>query len=283
MAGTENGPRPEAVVVPNAAAPLGAAASSPSDSAGLPWAGRHFDRNAFSGDDGSANPELLRALARFQLAVPAGSVSQSIVVDAVRSSRLLIPLVATHAESGVAASGLTVDKSAELSIVTVAGPDGRNVLPVFSSVAAMARWNPTARPVPADAVRVGLAAASENTELIVLDPGSQTEFALRRPAVWAVAQQEPWVPSFDDPVVAEEFARIAESETLVLALVLTSGDPAAVLAAPELCVTLTLAPGLDDTELARLLARLTTQFSASESIAARVDSLQLRLRTANAS
>jgi hypothetical protein len=42
--------------------------------------------------------------------------------------------------------------------VTVAAPDGRRVLPVFTSVA-IAAWDPRARPVPADGVRTALSAA----------------------------------------------------------------------------------------------------------------------------
>src|SRR5690554_915468 len=92
------------------------------DSAGQPWAGRSFGETAFADDDGSAPPELLEALRRFR----AHESDEAMVVDAVRTTRLLIPLMAALGESGVNDRGVTVDKSAELSIVTVAGPDGRN-------------------------------------------------------------------------------------------------------------------------------------------------------------
>src|SRR5690606_14137168 len=97
------------------------------------------------------------------------------VVDAFRNARLLIPLVAEAGDEGVNDRGVRVDKTQELSIVTVGGPDGRAVLPVFSSVATMAAWNDAARPVPADGRRVALAAASEGTDLVVIDPTSRTE------------------------------------------------------------------------------------------------------------
>ena len=63
------------------------------------------------------------------------------------------------------------------------------------------RWDAAARPVPADGVRTALAAADDDTDLIVIDPGSETEFVLRRPAVWAIAQGIPWEPSFTSPEV----------------------------------------------------------------------------------
>lgn len=243
------------------------------DSAGQPWAGRHFEQSPSSGDDGSAPPQLMDAIARFQ----AGQRGESEVVDAFRSARVLIPLLAVLGEAGVNEHGKKIDKSQELSIVTVGGPDGRNVLPVFSSVAAMTAWNVKARPVPADGVRVALAAASENTDLVVLDPTSDTEFAIRRPALWAVAQQREWVPSYASAPVAGEFARLASEEPAVRSVALASGDPTARLAGPELAVQLTLIEGLDEQQLAALLERLATRWSQSELVAEMVDSLAVSL------
>ena len=54
----------------------------------------------------------------------------------------------------------------------MAAADGRRVLPVFTSVASMQRWDAAARPVPADGVRTALAASADDTDLIVIDPGS---------------------------------------------------------------------------------------------------------------
>ncbi len=238
------------------------------DSAGQPWAGRSFDENSHSSDDGSAPPALSAALARFR----AGELGQAGVVDALRGARLLIPLVAHLGEAGENEHGHTIDKSQELSIVTVAGPDGRNVLPVFSSVAAMSTWNPQARPVPADGVRVALAAASEETDLVVLDPLSETEFAVRRPALWAIAQ-----PSFESAAVLEAFEASVRTELSVLSVALVAGDPAARLAGPELIVRLELIDGLTRELLDATLDRLAQRWAASEVIATQVDSLTVRL------
>ncbi|MFM9919754.1 SseB family protein [Lacisediminihabitans sp. H27-G8] len=244
----------------------------------MPWEGRRFEHGASSDDDGSAPAALSLALAQFA----AGEIGSAGVVDAVRGSRLLIPLVAQLGESAIGDHEHPVDKSAELSIVTVAGPDGRNVMPVFSSVEAMRRWKPLARPVPADAVRVALAAASEGTELVVLDPTSPTEFVIRRPALWAIAQSQPWSPSHLDAGVLDEFRLSIEREPAVASLSLEPGDPDARLAGPELVVNLALVPGLDRVELDAVLARLQARWSASEAIAAGVDSLAVRLGTAGA-
>lgn len=243
------------------------------DSAGVPWAGRHFEQGPTSDDDGTAPAVLVEAIARFR----AGDGGEQAVVAAVIQSRLLIPLVAALGDSGVGPHGHIIDKSAELSIVTVAGPDGRDVLPAFSSVTAMQGWNPKARPVPADAVRVALAAASEQTDIVVLDPTAPTEFAIRRPALWAIAQSLPWIPSYLDPEVLHEFMTSATDEPSVARIELAPGDPDARLAGPELVVTLTLQPGLVQQSLDELLARLQQRWAASELIAARVDSLAVKL------
>ncbi|WP_448004189.1 SseB family protein [Agromyces bauzanensis] len=245
------------------------------DSAGVPWAGRSFQPNPHADDDGRAPEGLAEAIRRFR----AGEGGQAEVVAEFARSRLLIPLLAELGDGGaeVGAHGLAVDKSQELSIVTVEGPDGRRVLPVFASVDAMTRWNPVARPVPADGVRVALAAADDGTDLVVLDPGSDTEFVLRRPAVWAVAQQQPWHPSFESPDVRAAFERSIRTELAALGIELAAGDPDARLAGPELVVRLSLVDGLTRAELDAVLQRLATRWAADDAIATLVDSLTVRL------
>ena len=253
------------------------------DSAGRPWAGRSFESNPHASDDGRMPPALGAALDRFQV----GDGSPADVVAAFRVSRLLVPLLAELGDpstgsvgpggTDVGAHGLAVEKSQELSIVTVEAPDGRRVLPVFGSVQAMSAWNPMARPVPADGVRVALAAADDGTELVVLDPGSPTEFVLRRPAVWAVAQSQPWVPPFESAAVAAAFERSVASELAVLGVDLLPGDPEARLRGPELVVRLRLVAGLTRGELDATTARLARRWAEDDAIATGVDSLVVRL------
>lgn len=243
------------------------------DSAGVPWEGRAFESNPHSGDDGSADPALLAALLRFRT----GEGSQVEVVDAFRAARVLIPLIAEKGEEGVAPSGLAVDKTQELSIVTVAAPDGRKVQPVFSSVTAMQKWDPTARPIPVEAIRAALAASSEDTDLIVLDPTSDTEFVIRRPAVWAIAQEQAWEPSFHS---REVFAALQESiahELAVIDIAVASGDPDARLHGPELIVILELIDGLEREVLDAVLARLAQRWASDDRIAVLADSLTVKL------
>lgn len=243
------------------------------DSAGVPWEGRSFQANPHSGDDGSADPALLAALTAFH----AGEGPATAVVDAYRAARLLIPLVAEKGDDGVGPTGLTVDKTQELSIVTVAAPDGRRVLPVFTSVTTMSRWDAAARPVPADGVRTALSAAADDTELIVIDPGSDTEFVLRRPAVWAIGQGQAWEPPHVSPDV---FAGLQESigtELGVLDLSVAAGDPHSRLRGPELVVSLHLVDGLDQAALDAILQRLASRWATDDRVAVLVDSLTVKL------
>jgi len=243
------------------------------DSAGVPWQGRSFEANPHAGDDGSADPALLAALTAFH----EGAGDAAAVVAAYRGARLLIPLVAEAGDVGVAPSGLAVDKTQELSIVTVAAPDGRRVLPVFTSVGALAAWDPTARPVPADGVRTALSAAADDTDLIVVDPASATEFVLRRPAVWAIGQGQRWEPAHLNP---EVFAGLQESiggELGVLDLSVENGDPSGRLRGPELVVRLHLVDGLEKTELDAILQRLAARWAVDDRVAVLVDSLTVKL------
>ncbi len=244
-----------------------------SDSAGTPWAGREFDVNNFAGDDGSAPAPLIAALKKFQN----GEALAEDVIDAIRQSRLLIPLLANLGESEVGAHGHKVDKSAELSIVTVATPDDQNGLPVFSSVAAMQKWNPIARPVPADARRVALAAAAEENTRIILDPENETEFAIRRPAIAAIAQGLNWVHPARNLQVFEELKRIVQQFDHFMMFELQDCDPQSRLHSAELMLVMTLSPGLSQEEVAELMQRFAVKLGESELVAEHVDSLRVKL------
>lgn len=244
------------------------------DSAGVPWEGRSFESNPHAADDGSADPALLAALLRFR----AGDGSQVEVVDAFRAARVLIPLIAEKGEEGVGPHGLAVDKTQELSIVTVAAPDGRRVQPVFSSVDTMRAWDAAARPIPVEAVRVALSASAEDTDLIVLDPTSATEFVIRRPAVWAIAQGHAWEPSFLSPEVVRALQESVAHELAVIDVAVAAGDPDARLRGPELIVILELVDGLEREVLDAVLARLAQRWAADDRIAVLADSLTVKLR-----
>lgn len=247
---------------------------SKGDSAGQTWQGRSFSANTFGSDDGSAPAQLLTVMEQFR----AGQAQAPEVVATLAGVRVLIPLLAEAGDMGFTDAGLRVDKTQELSIVTVAGPDGRKVLPVFSSVAAMQHWDAKARPVPVEFQRAALAAADDGSELIVLDPGSDdTEFVVRRPAVWAVAQGFDWLPSYADREVLDAVAQVAAAEPAIQAVQLLNGDPGARFAQAETIVQLAIAQGLDQAQLGELLDRFSQKLMSQELIIDRVDSLGLKV------
>lgn len=253
--------------------------ASATDSAGQPWAGRSFDDNPYRDDDGTIPADVERAMDAFR----AGECGPEGVVDALRHARVLVPLIAELGESGTNDDGVTVDKSAELSIVTVQGPDGRPVLPVFTSTDAMRTWNVRARPIPIGMRRVAAAVVEEGTDLIIVDPGSATEFGVRRPASWAIVREEPWSPAWANAEVATAVAAGVSSEALVASIEMAPGGSGLGLEGPELLVTLRVPADATRDELAALAARAQAAWQEDESIALGVDSMTLRLAPASES
>ncbi|MEO5919979.1 MAG: SseB family protein [Pseudolysinimonas sp.] len=239
------------------------------DSAGVPWEGRSFHENPDAADDGSAPERVIEAIRRFR----AHEVGLVDVVEALHDARLLLPLLATRGDEGIGAHGQLVDKTQELSLVTAAGPDGRPVLPAFTSTDTMRQWNASARPIPITVPRIALAVAAEGTPLIIVDPGSPTQFVVRRPAFPALATGARWIPCFEDPGVLDAFLESSSGEGELVAMQLAPGDPDARLAGAELLVQLSVREGLDKAELDALVARLGERWAADALIAERVDSI----------
>ena len=252
------------------------------DSAGRPWQGRSFDTNEYAQDDGTAPSELIDALVQFRSEETEELRTQlhQHVIDVVRTSRLLIPLIAEAGDVGITAEGLAVDKTQELSIVTVAGPQGQKVLPVFSSVDAMKQWNTTSRPVPVEARRAALAAAADGAQWMVLDPASETALVIKRPEVEAIAQDIPWIPAFSDENIAEVISRSCDAEESVQGFQLLSGDPYARGQGEDLIVQLTLSPGLEASQVEALIQRLTQSWAQTTVFAEKVDAMRVQILSA---
>ena len=203
------------------------------------------------------------------------------MLSAIGKARLLIPLIANLGEGGEGAHGHQVDKSADLSIVTVMTPDNQRALPVFSSVAAMNHWNPEARPVPNDGRKVCLAAASEGNTRVVLDPLSPTEFVVRRPGIAAIAQDLTWIPPHNNAEVVEIINGVLEDNPAVDSFTLLDGDPSCRLTGQELVVVLYLEPGLTQDQLKALEADFFTAISNSERFVELVDAVGVRFLAAS--
>ena len=244
-----------------------------SDSAGVPWGGRTLPPGGFSGDDGTADADLSAALA----AVRAGLADDRVVVQALALARLLVPIVAVLGEAAepVAGGAHGGDKGADMALVTLAGPDGRRALPVFSSVAALAAGDSTARPVPVEARRAAVSAVAEGCDLMVLDPAGPTTYVVSRPAMWALGSGREWRPAHHDDDVRAAIGAAVGAEPDVEGFEAVRGAEA------ELQVVLSVRAGLDAEQVRATAQRVADALQASDVVRERVDGLELRVRSAS--
>ena len=226
----------------------------------------------FSGDDGAADPILVRRLGDYR----AGTGDLAAVVGAFETSRVFVAVVAVAVETGQSSlTGLTSDRNAEMSLVMIDGPAGHKTLPVFSDLAALSRWSEQARPVPVEARRAALSGVDEGCDLIVIDPGGPVRAVLPRPAVWAVAQGRSWQPSWADPAVREAVLNRVRAVAGVSGASCEAGSRA------ELRVVVQVVAGLDRSGLDTVTGAVSQALAAEELVAERVDSIELTLRAAS--
>lgn len=265
-------------------------AGEPTDSAGQAWAGRDLSGGGnplhnFDDDDGEPDAGYLEAIA----ALKAGTGTEKTVHEALAHARLFVPVVATLAEGGIGEQGFVEDKESDMALVTIQAPDGRPALPVFSSVALLQAWHREARPVAVYAPRAALSAAAEKAQLLVIDPAAETTFVLRRPAMWALAQQQEWTPSYADEALLPLLQAAADADPAVLGITAAPGRGVASRAAdgtvmagggagPELRVDISLRAGMAPEEVKATVGRLQQALGADPEFGARVDSLELRLQ-----
>lgn len=267
-------------------------AGRPADSAGVAWEGRDLGGagidgsanplHAFDTDDGTADPAWGPVLDR--LAV--GESGEAEVVDTLSRMRVfaaVLPTVAEHDEHGG-------DKEADVALVTLRAPDGRAALPVFTNVPALTAWHPDARPVATWMPRACLSAVDEGAELVVVDPAADRTFVVRRPAVWALAQQRAWIPSYQDTELAEDLASVVDLVPGLARIALTpgagvasrtasgavlpgggSGPELRLVAYPEAALT---ASG-DEAALRLMAATLQQVLGEVEALAVRADSVEI--------
>lgn len=234
------------------------------DSAGVPWGGRTLPSTGFEGDDGSRPAALAEALA--------GGEDRALV-DALRGARLLVPVAAVAAETGEGVDGLPAEKETDMAVVLLDNPDGRTALPVFSSLADLAAFDPSLRPVPVTAERAAEAAISEQAQLMVLDCSSEHAAEIRPSMLWALAQRQPWQPAQDDPFVATAVHEAVRGVPEVTGHDLVAGERSGVLV-----LELSLVPGLSRDELESVVTGIGERLAADGELRARVDELTFRVR-----
>lgn len=257
------------------------------DSAGIPFAGRTLRPHPFAGDDGSVPPGLARALARWEVAWRERNPEEvgrafSEVIESLRTDRVLIPLLAEAGEVGLTSEGRVVDKTQELSVVTVSGPGGERVGVCCSSVEQMSAWRVDARPIPVEAIRVAGWALTEGVDYVVLDPRSVPPVIVRPPALGALVTGEPYVAPWLDARVAEAVqARSLWGSNGLVRVAVEPGWHLDAGVGPDLVARVWLAPGLDRSGLDLATRALSAQWARSEILTQRVAGIRLTLEVAS--
>lgn len=277
----------------------------PADSAGVAWEGRDLSGpgiegsanplHAFDHDDGTADPAWAAVLGR----LAQGEADEADVVRTLSRMRVFAAVVPTVAETSEHEhSGhdhehgetLHGDKAADVALVSLQSRDGRRALPVFTSVPALTSWNPQARPVAAWMPRACLSAVDEGNELVVVDPGAETTFVVRRPAVWALGQQQDWTPSYQDPSLARAVGSVVDLVPGLERIGLAPGPGVATQTAsgqvlpgggagPELKIVAFPEPGMDEAGLRLMAATLQQLLGEIPTLTERADSVEITVQT----
>ena len=156
--------------------------------------GRSIPDPGFAGDTGAADPRLVAALA-----LPADDPTRRpAVLTALHGARLFTPVVAVLGEAELDADGRAHDKSSDMALPLLVADDGAKAIPVFSSLASLAAWDPAARPVPVESVRAAAVAVAEGASAAVLDVASDHRTTLGLTELRALVQGRGRIPAYDD-------------------------------------------------------------------------------------
>ena len=248
--------------------------SRDADSAGIPFAGREFRPHPFVGDDGSAPPVLQRALSNWQEHKDAAGLAG--VVEALRGQRLLVPLLAEAGDIGYTPEGKKVEKTQELSIAHVAGPDGQPVGVAFSDVASLTTWRADARPIPLESEKVLAWVLDEHMTRLVLNPSTATQCVLRRGPLVAFLRGKRWTAPWEDPAVLEALSEPLGGGPARLVSVESGWDLAGG-EGPDLLVTISLTVGLSEAERRTLQQSWAENWSSHPVINQMVEGIRLKL------
>ncbi|WP_395691674.1 SseB family protein [Nocardioides sp.] len=128
----------------------------------------------FAEDDGSAPPEVSRALAGWV----AGSTTYAGALGTLQRSRVLVPVVAVLGELEEGGPGPAREKTSEMVTPLLHGADGRQALLAFTSTQALSVWNPEARPVPVATPEAARSALEAGAAALVVDIAGPVRFVV---------------------------------------------------------------------------------------------------------
>jgi hypothetical protein len=258
--------------------------SQAADSAGVPFEGREFHDHPFKDDDGSTPEALGRALEGVRLAL-AGSNDDALaaaaqtLVTSLQTDRVLVPLIAEAGELGVTDDGRVVEKSQELSIVTVQGLTGQPTGLMFSSVHEMSAWRPEARPIPVEAARVAAWALTENVPHVVVDAGSGEPVVCRRGVLWSLVSNDNYVAPWqsEDVVEALTVKHLWGSVPGLVSATIRSGWRLDHGVGPDVVVTLALEPGLERVGIDKVTHTVAAHWASVTEALSLVDGIRMEL------
>jgi hypothetical protein len=115
----------------------------------------------------------------------------------------------------------------------------------------------------------------EGSELIILDPGSETETAIRRPAVWAIARDLPYELPWQDQRVIALANEVLQTNPELASVDLVPGDLDSRLTGPEVRLGLYFQADADADTVQRVLARVQQHVAAQPELVELVDTLEI--------
>ncbi|MGW6397570.1 SseB family protein [Streptomyces sp. NPDC055134] len=218
-------------------------------------ANKNIPDPGFSDDDGSADPRLSAALAAWA----EDRTAHGPVLAALKEARLLVPIVAVLGEVEEDENGLRREKTSDMAVPTLKAGD-RKALPAFTSTAALARWDPEARPVAVPLHQALQAAAHEQADTVVIDLAGPVAYELSGAALRAANEGRTSADPLADPAVTEAIRAAVAAEPGVLRAHLGPGSADGILA-------LVLDPSAAPAETARAVA---ARIAADETLRARL-------------
>jgi SseB protein N-terminal domain len=191
----------------------------------------------FRDDRGGADPAVLAALAGYA----DGTCGEHEVLTALAAARLLVPVVAvavepTTGEPGTGEPGtgepgtgepgagagqaagearpaeaVQAEQDSEMAVPTIIGRDGRAAMPAFTSMEALQRWQPSARPVPVPAASVWESAVAQS-QAVIVDIAGPVPVAIEGFRLNVLASGQPAPFLHEDPDVHAAVAAAAAGQ-----------------------------------------------------------------------
>jgi len=184
-------------------------------------------------------------------AYAAGGRTERELLGVLAAARLLVPVVAVLTE----ADDSGADKSSEMALPTLIGQDGRPAIIAFTSVDAVTRWRPDARPIPVEAARVWQAGVVE-ADAVAIDIAGPVPVIIEGARLAALAAGQPVPFPHEDPDNQREVDDVVAAEPSITGARLTPGRPEV---GTHVTVELLVAPDADEDSLRRAAEQISAR------------------------